>query len=258
MENEVVTKAKNELSTEMASMMQEMDYSAVEARHLKIPKLLLMQQMSKYVVEDDICKAGDIVNSLNGEVYGSIREKDYSPVRVIPIQMLEQWVVQEDLGNGKWDYVETVRVTPQNTDWEWNAVVDGKKLKRTKNLSFFVLLEKDLGNPLALPFVVTFRSTSYKKGLVLAHHFALCKTAKEAGVLRVPMDRVFEVGGGVEKNDKGTFYVLNIREVSHATTAAMNQAFGWYKQIKQSSKKFEEAVDTSEYHEEAPSRQDQF
>lgn len=246
MNKQVAVKAKNELSTEMASMMADMDYNQVEARDLKIPKLLLMQQMSKFVAEDDMCKAGDLVNSVTGDVYGSIREKDYKGVKVIPIQMFKHWVIHEVHPDGKMEYVETTPVTPQNTDWEWNEVVEGKKLKRTKCLNFFVLLEKDLGNPLALPHVVTFRSTGYKNGLLLANHFAQCMKAKEANIFRIPMDRVFEIGGGIEKNEKGTFYKLDVKEVSHSSDAAINQAYNWYKTIKGSTSKYESAVDHSD------------
>lgn len=250
---ELVTKkqaAPPALTAEQSAMMDAFDYGQVEARDLKIPKLLLMQAMSKFVNEDQIAKAGDLVNSIDGTVYGSVREKDYKPVRVIPIHMFKTWVVQEELAPQKYEYRETVPVTPLNTDWQWNVEIDGRKFRRTKNLNFYVLLEKDLGNPLALPHVISFRSMSYKEGGVIANHFATCKAAQAAKQFRVPMDRFFEIGGKFLKNDLGAFYVLNAKEVGPTDQAAQLQAFQWYKQIQDAAKRgasFDEKVDNSEF-----------
>lgn len=251
MSKEIQTKnAGAVVSAEQAAMMDAFDYGQVEARDLKIPKLLLMQAMSKFVNEDQVAKSGDLVNSISAEVYGAVREKDYKPVKVIPIHMFKNWVIQEELSPGKFEYRETVPVTPQNTDWEWDVEVDGRKFKRTKQLNFYVLLEKDLGNPLALPHVISFRSTSFKEGGVLANHFATCKAAQAAKQFRIPMDRFFEIGGKMQKNEKGTFYVLTAKESGPTDQAAQLQAFSWYKQIQDASKagsSFDEKVDNSEF-----------
>jgi hypothetical protein len=143
-----------------------------------------------------------------------------------------------------------VPVTPGNTDWEWNVEIDGRKFRRTKNLNFYVLLEKDLGNALALPHVISFRSTSFKEGGVLANHFATCKAAQAAKQFRVPMDRFFEIGGKIQKNDKGTFYVLTAKEIGPTDQAAQLQALSWYKQIQDAAKRgasFDDKVDNSEF-----------
>ena len=233
---EMAVKATNALSAEMADMMAEFDYSAVESRDLKIPKLLLMQASSKFVKDEDICKSGDLVNSVNGEIYGAVREKDYRPVKIIPIHMFKTWVVSEIIpgtgGTNKLEYVETLPVTPENTDMPWEVERDGRKYKNTKCINFFVLLEKDIGNPMALPHVLTFRSTSVKEAGIIANHFALCAAAKAAKQFRVPMDRFFEIGGKKKEKDDQSWYVLTAKEGTATTKEAMEQAFGWYKQVK--------------------------
>ncbi len=258
MSKEIVKKEVNALTTDQAAMMAEFDYSSVEAKDLKIPKLLLMQAMSKFVNEENVAKAGDLVNSVTGEVYGSVREKDYKPVSVIPIHMFKVWVVQEVLGPGKFEYRKTEPVTPANTDAPWDYSEDGRQYKRTKCLNFYVLLAKDVGNPLALPHVLTFRSTSFKEGSIIANHFATCKIAMQTKQFRVPMDRVFEIGGKLVKNDKGTFYVLTAKEAGQTEGDAQAQAFGWYKQIKEAGKAMEEKIDNSEFSnaEAAPESED--
>lgn len=238
------------LSAMQSEMADAFDYSTVEASDLKIPKMLLMQAMSKYVNEDSVCKAGDLVNSVNAEVYGSVREKDFKPVKIVPIHMTKQWVIQEVLEGGKLEFKEILPVTPTNTDWAWTYEENGRNFKRTKCLNFWVMLEKDLGNPMALPHVLTFRSTSFKEGGVIANHFALCSAAKQAKQFRVPMDRFFEIGGKIEKNDKGTFYKLSAKELGQTTEEMQLQCFNWYKQIQAAAKRgqsFDSKVDNSEF-----------
>jgi hypothetical protein len=247
------------LSADQAAMLAEFDYTEVEARDLKIPKLLLMQAMSELVRESEDVKAGDFVDSISHEKLGCVREKNYSPIKAIPIHMFKNWVIQERIPvpgqNDKLEYKETVPVTPMNTDWEWEFEQDGRKYKRTKCLNFYLLLEKDLGNPLALPHVLTFRSTSFKEGGVLANHFATCAAAKKAKVFRIPMDRFFEIGGKSKENDRGVFFVLNVKEVGEPTQEAKEQAFAWYKNIlaaQKAGKSFDQKVDTSEFTGESP------
>lgn len=233
---EVAVKQNNALTTEMADMMAEFDYSAVESKDLKIPKLLLMQASSKFVKDEDICKTGDLVNSVDGTIYGAVREKDYRPVRVIPIHMFKTWVISEILpgtgGQNKLEYVQTIPVTPENTDMDWEVESEGRRYKNTKCVNFFVLLESDIGNPMALPHVLTFRSTSIKEAGIIANHFALCAAAKAAKQFRVPMDRFFEIGGKKKEKDDQSWYVLTAKESGPTSKEAMEQAFGWYKQVK--------------------------
>lgn len=253
MNKEVVVKTKKAnlptVSADQAAIMGEFDYGAVESKDLKIPKLLLMQAMSKFVNEDNTAKAGDLVNSIDSAVYGSVREKDYKPIKVVVIDMYKDWVIHERLGGDKVEYKGREAVTPANTDSPWEYEEGGRKFKRTKNLNFYVMLEKDLGNPLALPHVLTFRSTSYKEGTVIANHFALCKTAKAAGQFRIPMDRFFEIGGKIMKNEKGTFYVLTAKEMDKTTQEQMSQCMDWYRQIsaaRKAGQAMEDKVDTSD------------
>lgn len=252
MAKELEVKKQNEVAvtTEQQEMLAAMDYGTVESKDLKIPKLLLMQAMSKFVNEDGIAKAGDLVNSVTGEILGTAREKELAPVSVIPIDMFKEWVIYENLGGGKMEYREKVPVTPMNTDWPWTyRDENGREFKRVKNMNFFVLLEKDLGNPLALPYFLTFRSTGYKEGENISSHFALCATAKQAGVFRVPMDRVFEISGKVTKNDKGTFFVPTAREVKATSDDGIKQAFSWFVRVKDAAKRgqsFTDKVDNSD------------
>lgn len=253
--NEVTTKKENKLTTSMESVFKEIEYSATEAKDLLIPKLLLMQGSSKYVKEDGICKAGDLVKSTTGEVLGSVREKDYKSVKFVPIYMFKIWVkhelVKDSNGKEKQVYVETYPVTPMNTDQKWlQQVVEvdetGREItrtyKNTKNINFYVILEKDFGNLLSAPYVLSYRASSEKAAAIVEDWFAQCKAAKQAGItegyggqLMLPFGKVFELGGKIEKNnDDQSWFVLQTKESGQATEGVLSQAYNWYKVVSKS------------------------
>jgi len=242
---ELATKKNNALSTDVASMFEEMEYNQTEAKDLLIPKILLMQGSSERVKTEATHKAGDIIKSTTGEVYGSARDKDAKGLRFIPIFMYKTWVKHELLGKKK-QYVETFPVTPENTDmkWEQTEEVDGvtRTYTLTKNINFYVVLEKDFGNPLAVPHVLTFRSTSARAANILMSWFAECNVAQKArqvkgpdGQLMLPFAKVFELGGKLEADEENSWFVFKTHEVDAIKDdkdERIAQCFNWYKAVK--------------------------
>lgn len=252
MAKEVAVKAKQEvaMSAEEAEMFGSLDYSTTETKDLLIPKVLLMQGSSNFIKEGADCKVGDLVKSTTGEIYGSVREKDYKPLKFIPIYMFKTWVKQEKIpapnGSDKLQWVETTPVTPENTNQAWNQEeeIDGviRKFKYTKNVNFYALLEKDFTNPMAIPHVITFRGTSQKGGSILEDWFAQCHIAQvkkmakdEDGNLMVPFAKIFELGGKMDKNDSDqSWFKLNAKENSPTPANLITVAFSWYKTVSKS------------------------
>jgi hypothetical protein len=240
---EVVKKQNYAVSTDVADMFEGMDYGNVETKDLLIPKILLMQGQSDKVL-DGTCKAGDIIKSTTGEVYGSARERDAKALRFIPVYMYKTWVKQEVLGKGKMQYIETYPVTPLNTDQKWEQVVqeDGltRTFKLTKNINFYIILEQDFGNALAVPHVLTFRSTSARAADIIESWFAECNVAQKArqpkntkGELMLPFARIFELAGKLESNDDNSWYVYKTTDKGAvpAEDTKIAQAFSWYKEV---------------------------
>lgn len=232
------------ISAEMGAMFDEISYSAVEGKDLKIPKILLLQGSSVLVKDDATHKSGDIINSISHEVLGVAREKDAAPLRFIPIHMFKTWVIFEkieDRGSKKvkLDYVETIQLTPDNSNLPWDETLEsGQMLRRVKNVNFFVLLERDLGNPLAKPYVLTFRSTSLKAASPLEGHFADCQVAKAKNLrydpikkaFCVPMGMIFELGGKIEKNEEDqSWFVFTTKSVMPTTMEQITEVMPWYK-----------------------------
>lgn len=241
--NEVAKTTAMPLSTEVNSMLSEMTYDTVESSDLLIPKILLMQGQSEKVLEE-VCRPGDIVKSTDGTVYGSAREKDAKPLVFMPVYMYKTWVKQEVLGKGKLQYVETYPVTPQNTSqkWEQTEEVDGvvRQYKLTKNINFYVILQEDFGNPLAVPHVLTFRSTSAKAADIIESWFAECNVAQKArvaknakGHLMLPFAKLFELSGKLESNEDNSWYVFKTRDLGplEENDPRIVQGFNWYKTV---------------------------
>lgn len=240
---EVAVRNKNLPSTDVSKMFDEVTYDSSEEKDLLIPKILLMQGSSDKVKLEATHKAGDIIKSTTGEVYGSARAADAKPLKFIPIYMYKTWVKNEVLGK-KLQYMETYPVTPENTSqkWEQEEVIDGVKhtYKLTKNINFYVLLEKDFGNVLAVPHVLAFRSTSAKAAAIIENWFSECSIAQRAkvktddkGNLLLPFAKVFELGGKVEQDDDNSWFVFKTSEVEalKQDDTRIPQVFGWYKVV---------------------------
>lgn len=239
---EVTVKKQNAVSTEVASMFADMDYSSSESKDLLIPKILLMQGSSERVKDLATHKAGDIIKSTTGEVYGSARPQDGKSLRFIPVYMYKTWVKHEILGKSKMQYIETYPVTPANTDqkWEQEETIEGVKhtYKLTKNINFYVILESDLGNPLAVPHVLTYRSTSSKAAAIVENWFSECNIAQKAkvakdskGNLMLPFAKIFQLSGKLDKNDEHSWFSFVTTEVDNISDKPelLAQAFNWYK-----------------------------
>lgn len=240
---EIVKKDFKPLSAEVSSMFDEMEYSSTEAKDLLIPKILLMQGSSARVKDLATHKAGDIIESINSRVYGSARDADAKSLKFIPIYMYKTWVKHEIFGK-KMQYVETYPVTPENTSqrWESEEIIDNVKhtYKLTKNINFYVMLEKDFGNVLAVPHVLAFRSTSARSAAIIENWFSECSVAQKAriksdmnGNLMLPFAKVFELGGKLEKDDDHSWFVFKTTEIEamKENDPRIAQVFGWYKTV---------------------------
>lgn len=235
MENQVQTvNQKNELAVPSEGAW---GAETADSRDILIPKILLMQGLSQ-AVADEKASMGDMVDSLSLEVLGSGRG-DGKPVRFVPLFLFKTWVVQEKLGGNKFDFKEIVPFGPDNQDWEWETDTE----RRDLTLNFYVLLEKDLDNPAALPYVVSFRRTSMQAGKKLSTHFSKCQLAGKP-----PAASVFELSAKKRENDQGTFFVYDV--VQAGDNSKLDTAYKWYLTVREGAK-----VDNRDL-EDAPAKTD--
>lgn len=192
----------------------------VDRGDVLIPKLLLQQALSKYVV-DGKAKAGDMVDSLTGNVLGDKNKA----VEVVPILMTKTWRIMELEGN-KYEYRRIEPVDSKNADsaLEWEE--SGKKFRRDKCLNFFVLLADQAGEPDAFPYAVTFARTSLTAGKQLATHFAKSQMLKQP-----PAAKSLKLTCTLVKNDLGSFYVFGVDQGRSTKPEELTNAYNWYKTL---------------------------
>jgi hypothetical protein len=90
-----------------------------------------------------------------------------------------------------------------------------------------------------LPYVLSFRNTSYSAGKKLMTLFKKLEAFKKP-----PASRVFSLSTFMKENDKGIFYVLDVAQKDGETPAhMMKAAYDWYKTVSAGAVKIDEDKD---------------
>lgn len=192
----------------------------VQASDILIPKLLVMQGLSK-LVADGQAHVGQIRDSLNGELLGG-KEK---AMEVIAFSSFRTWVIFEKR-NGKDEYVKTERITAENENWPINEVVGGVEVRRDKCLNFYVIRPEEIKQGMAFPYLISFRRTSMQAGKKLSTF------AAKLNAFKLPLaSKVINLSVTAQENDKGKFFVFDVAMGRAASTAEVQEAFKWYQTL---------------------------
>lgn len=214
----------------------------METTDLLVPKIWQMQAMSK-LVADGKARPGDFVDNLTAEVLAS---KD-SKLELIIFGKFKTVIVEKyDPFKNSFIYKETVTVLPENAR-ELAEVSRGHEVVRDDgtykyNLyqNYYCLLPSRMDE---LPYVFSLGSTKTKVALKLNTMIMKLTQQKKNGA-----SVVFEVSSVQEKNDKGSWFGVEIG-VGRATTAIeLMKAHAWH--VKSKSQKFsvEEPLDSDTSH----------
>jgi hypothetical protein len=215
-----------------------------------IPKLLLMQGLSEFVVEKKKCPisgqkidTGNFVRSTTMEIVGS----EEAPVRFIPLKMVSNWILQESI-NGKFEYRKLEPRTAKNEMEPWEFQQNGTTWRRVKTLDVFALLEKDIAsyqaemanlkddalpdlNKMLLPVVISFRSTSFNAGKGVATFFAQIRDLQRYKPEIKSYGYSLELGAYQDKNDKGSYYVFKVGASKKVPDSMVVEAERWYQTL---------------------------
>ncbi len=205
-----MTETKTQLpSTELMAGEQ------IDGRDVVLPALYLMQSNSEWV-KDEKAKNGDIVKSTGTQVVARKRES----LVFIPLAFNKSFRIVEKKGN-KW--VRNEPFDPRIAD-QWDFQENGKDLKRVGCINVYAFLlteleaqEKakaeaaskgDMMDPsaVALPVLISFRSTGYKAGKEVITHFALAQRVKSE-----PYMGKLELSTHEQTNEDGTFNVYDVK-----------------------------------------------
>lgn len=234
MSNAVATKQKHELAP--ADVVRPTE--TILKSDVVIPKVLLMQGLSELVAEG-VAKMGDMVRSTNGELLGDATK----PIEVIPLTFKNTWIISEKIGE-KYEFRGIQERNAKNENDPWEFTENGTPWKRTKSIDLFALLPADisaeseeikkfretgempdLGKTL-LPVVISFRSTSYSAGRKVVTHFTQAAGMAKFGVKAYGF--TLKLACIKDKNDKGVYYVWDIKPGSRVSKEALERASDWY------------------------------
>jgi len=187
----------------------------IDARDVLLPSLYLMQSNSEWVVNEKT-KPGEIVKSTGQQV---VAPRDGTLV-IVPLAFNKSFRIVEKAGN-KW--VRNEEFDPGKAD-EWDFMENGKPLKRVSCINVYAYLQKELEaqsvaqaeaqksgemmdvSQVALPVLITFRSTGYRAGKEVITHFALAQKCKSE-----PYTGKLELSAIKQTNDDGTFYTYQVK-----------------------------------------------
>lgn len=195
-----------------------------------------MQGLSDLVSEGK-ARMGDFVDSLSNEVIGSIEK----PVEIVPFHMEKIYIISKrEKGASRYEFDRIETVTNQNYPFE--NELDGIQYKYEYCLQFYCLRPEDT----SLPYVVSFKSTSLKTGKVLSTQMFVRNRA--AGL--VPPAFHMELGGRKEKNDQGTYVVMEVKQGQKTDSDLIAQCLDWMKIIRAGKTRVEHESSEPKHEEE--------
>jgi hypothetical protein len=242
MSKELEVKKNNAVSTEVADL-SEWGTENVIGSDLLLAKILPMQGMSKLVM-DGKAVVGEFRDSLSGEKLGSIAE----PFAIIPFHVEKQWDILEPNEAGDFKWVRTIPLIENPTSPGYNDNLtwmdketreDGKvvQVKRVRRMNFYVLIAKHIEEGSAIPYVLSFKSTSYKEGKKLLNQMYL----RNRKINLPPPGFNIILGGRKDKNEDGTWIVPEYELGPKSTPEQLNEALYWFKLIKKGGVKVDES-----------------
>lgn len=198
-----------------------LDDTPIDVSDILISKILLMQGMSKLVAAEK-AMSGDMVDSISGAKLGNKE----NPIEMIPFHITKTWVIFEEINN-KLEYKEIVPFTAANADWKWDDVVNGTKVRRDKSINYYVLLPSEIAAGEFMPYVVSFRRTSYQAGQKLE------TTRTKFKMFGKPIfAKTFKLLALKESNDKGTFNRFDVEVLRDTTPAELKAVNQWRELVK--------------------------
>jgi len=224
---EVAVKADQQLSTEVSDL-SNWGVPQTMSSDIIIPKILPMQGLSD-LVTDGKAVMGEFRDSLTGEKLGSITE----PIELIPFAVQKVWdIYKEEGGDFKWTQTIPLVEDPAKADYNdllpWaDKDLEGNNIKRVRRMNFFVLRPSDVATGTALPFIISFKSTSFVEGKKIFSQMYMRNLSQKLP----PPAYTVKIGGTKEKNDKGVFIVPKFELGRRTNSDELTQCLYWFKQV---------------------------
>lgn len=210
----------------------------VLGQDILISKILVMQPSSE-MVADGKANLGEFRDSVQGTKLGSQTE----PIEVIPFYVQKFWDIHtEENGQYPWTRSEPLIENPAdkayNDNLPWQDVEAGKPIKRVRRMNFFVLLPSEVKAGTSLPYILSFRSTSYVEGKKVYSQMYLRNKRAQLP----PAAYTFKVSAAKQKNEKGqSWFVPTVELGRQSTKEELQDAFNWFKTVKTTAIKVDDS-----------------
>jgi hypothetical protein len=198
-----------------------------------LSKILPMQGMSQ-MVTDMKAQVGEFRDSVSGVRMGSIVE----PIELIPFHLEKHWDILTEAVEGQSKQYKYTRSEPlienpidkgYNDNLPWQDIENGANIKRIRRMNYYVMLPEEIKTGTAIPYVFSFKSTSYREGKKM---FTQMYVRSQRARLS-PAAFTFKIGGIKAKNPAGQTYIVPTVELGRRTTAEEEvECFEWYKVIR--------------------------
>jgi len=232
---EVVKKEENTdaaLAGQFGGMMDDQD---VSGNDVLLAAILLCQPTSDLVLEEK-ARIGNLVGSLEGNILGDVD----NPVEIIPFKFFKTWtefkLVDDGKGGKKQEFHNIVPVTLANAELPREEMVADLHIHRFETINYYCALATEVAKGDFMPYVVSFRSTSYRAGKQLETIRGKLKG------YNIPLCfRTFKLGAKKTENDKGKFCIFTIEESRKTTEEELAAIKPWFDTVE----KAQVRVDTS-------------
>lgn len=213
--NQQVAKRNNGELTNPNDVLNEWGMPVVSARNIIIPTIMLMQGSSD-LVKTGKQHVGTFVENLGNKALGKT-------IDIIPFYAEEKWWVF-DLIKGKAKFNRIENVTSQNANHEYETTTE----RWHRALKFYLLLPTQVDKGDALPYTMTFKSTSYRTGQKI--YTQMYMTNINAGL--PPPGMIMKLTTKVETKDKDSYLVVQMELDKESDEVAIAECLKWVKSIK--------------------------
>lgn len=168
---------------------------------IAFPRLNLQQKTSDKV-DKGLCKPGEIIDSNTGEILAV----ESSKLEIIPLTVSKSWFEYEmqDFDKKYTGMREIKTATDDALPYE-EVTPEGVIIKREKAMNWMVLVVKTLGAGFGMPYLLTFKSSSYRTGKQLAGLVAT------RAFFNKPMHSMtYELSSFKRTKDKNSFFTFEI------------------------------------------------
>ncbi len=229
----------------------EIEKTVISAEERLIPKILAIQHTSdKAKDKHNDAEPGQMRDTVENKLFGEVGK----PFEFIPFAHKHFWSTYNMQKGGQGEFIQDFPINAGNSNLKKEELVDGVPIKRVKTYEFYILIPSELNEGNGYPYVLSFRSTSYRGGQVLLSQFEKNQLSELP-----PWGVVCDLVLSEDSNDKGDFFVQSVvpkRVVDQNEHLKANQ---WYLTFKQGKAGKVDDSDTRNYSEETPkAKQDKF